>query len=415
MPTAPHLAEPRLTLLDPAGTGDFRAAALRVFGDEHDPELWPSRAVLEPERMFGFTVDGRWIATCGAYTRTMTVPGGQVPVAAVSFVSVSPGYRRRGLLNQMMRHQLDDVVARGTEPVALLWASEAPIYGRYGYGPATARLRVTGATRDSAFRPDVDLGDGSVGEVEPDEWRAAVAGLHAAWLPERPGALDRTEGWWSLLMFDHPSRRGGASPLRFALHHDREGEPDGYLAFRVRPSEHEGPAPGMRVEVTGVDGASPSVVARLWRFVLDLDLVASYTAEVAVDEPLPYLLRDPRSLQATFIDGTYARLVDLPRALEARRYAAAADLVLEVQDAWLPQNAGRFRLRTSADGAVVTRVDDEPDVALDVRELGAVYLGGTAPAALHRAGLLAQRSPGAVASLTAAFAWSRQPYCSDFF
>lgn len=414
MPTAPHLAELELRTVDPSEAGEFRAAAVRVFGSEHDPEIWPGGAVFEAERNFGFRADDRWVATCGAYTRTMTVPGNQLPVAAVSFVTVSPGYRRRGLLTQMMRHQLDDVVRRGTEPVALLWASEAPIYGRFGYGPTLVRWRVSGATRDAAFRPEVDLGGGSVGEVEADEWRAVVPGLHASWLPDRPGGLDRTEGWWSMLMFDHPSRRGGAGPLRFALHYAAAGEPDGYLAFRTRGEE--GDDMGMAVEVVALDAADPSGYARLWRFVLDMDLVRSYSAEVAADDPLPHLVRDSGAVRTQVIEGTYARVVDLPRALEGRRYAVPVDLALGVRDRLLPQNEGTFRIAAGADGvARVTPTPSEPDVELDVRELGAIYLGGTSPAVLRRAGLLAERRPGAVAALTAAFSWPRLPYCSDFF
>ena len=113
---------------------------MRGFHADYNAENWTAgRGVFEPARNFGYAVDGKWISTCGAYSRVMTVPGGAVPVAAVTFVTVQPSYRRRGLLTQMMQHQLADIVERGTEPVALLWASESSIYGRFGYGRATAR------------------------------------------------------------------------------------------------------------------------------------------------------------------------------------------------------------------------------------------------------------------------------------
>jgi len=138
MPPAPHLAELELAYATLEGTEDFLRAAAHGFHQDYDPErTGPARGVFEPERNFGYTVAGRWVATCGAYTRTMTVPGGSVPVAAVTYVTVQPSYRRRGLLSQMMRHQLGTLVETGAEPVALLWASEAGIYGRYGYGAAT--------------------------------------------------------------------------------------------------------------------------------------------------------------------------------------------------------------------------------------------------------------------------------------
>jgi predicted acetyltransferase len=413
MTTAPHLARLDLTYATAADLDAYAAQALQIFGETFDPATWPGREIFEADRTFGFTTEGRWVATCAAYSRTMTVPGGAVPTAAVTFVTVAPSYRRRGLLTQMMRHQLDDVVRRGTEPVALLWASEAPIYGRFGYGPTTHRLHVAGDTRSTGFRPDVDLGGGSVGEVTLDEWRAVVERLHARLLPERPGALDRSPAWWTVVTHDSPERRRGASAVRYALHHDASGEPDGYLSFRTAGSADE--ASGMEVRVTSLDASDSAGSARLWRFVLDLDLVRRFSAEVAVDDPLQHLVADSRAVERRLADGTYARVVDLPRALEARRYAAEVDLVLGVRDAMLPQNDGTFRLTGGLDGASVRRVSEEPDVELDVRELGAVYLGGTSPAVLHRAGLVGERRPGAVAALTAALSWSRLPVCHDFF
>ena len=413
MASPPHLAELQLSPLPDDQTEGFVAAALRVFSIDFDPVTWPSRGVFEPERNFGFTVAGRWVATCSAYSRSLTVPGGTaVPVAAVTYVTVRPDYRRRGLLTAMMRHQLDDVVARG-EPVALLWASEGSIYGRYGYGLATGSLDISGATPAMAFRPEVDLGDGSVGEVEEAEWRAAVEPLHAALLPDRPGSLARPPAWWSQTISDHPVRRRGASPYRFALHFDAGGQPDGYLAFRTQGSGMV--SPDVEVRVGALDAADAAGHARLWRYVFDQDLVRSFRASVAPDDPLPHLLQDSHALRASIGEGLFARLVDVPRALEARRYAREVDLVIGVRDPMLPENAGAFRLRGGTDGAEVRRVGTEPDVELDVRDLGALYLGGTPATVLHRAGLLTESTPGAVAALGAAFGWSRLPFSLDYF
>ncbi len=240
MATPPHLARVQLTTLTPERVEEFMTATMRGFHQDYDPAAAvAARGVLEPERFFGFTVDGRWIATCGAYTRVMTVPGGRVPTAAVTYVTVSPGYRRRGLLNQMMAHQLRDVAERG-EPVALLWASERSIYGRYGYGPATPILHLEGPTQETTFRSDVDLGTGSVGEVDKAECRQVVERLHARLLPERPGALDRPSAWWDAVFYDHPSRRHGGTANRYALHFDPAGDPNGFLAFRMATAGGEG-------------------------------------------------------------------------------------------------------------------------------------------------------------------------------
>jgi len=416
MTTPPHLAELVLTPVTPERTEEFLGAAMHGFYHEYEPESWaPGRAVFEAERNFGFTVDDRWVTTCCAYSRTLTVPGGSVPAAAVTFVTVHPSYRRRGLLRRMMEHQLTGIAERCTEPVALLWATEAEIYGRYGYGQATSLIHVSGATLGTAFRADVDLGSGSVAEVDAAEWLSVAEELHARLLPERVGALDRPRPWWEWMMNDHPSRRNGSSAYRYALHHPAAGEPDGFLAFRTRTGSSGIFEPGVEVRVTTLDAVEDSARAALWRFALDLDLVRSFSAVVAYDDPLRLQVADQASVKAEVADGTFIRLVDVARALEERRYAAEVDLVLEVRDALLPQNAGRFRLQGGPDGASVTRVQAGADVALDVRDLGAVYLGGVSPTVVRRAGLLEERTPGAATRMAAAFGWPSLPHCVDFF
>jgi len=397
----------------PESTEEFFAAILHGFHDEYVADRWePHRKVFEPDRSFGFQVDGRWVSTCGAYTRTLTVPGGSVPAAAVTVVTVQPSYRRRGLLTEMMKHQLHDVHQRG-EPVALLWASESAIYGRFGYGQASPQVRLTGKTKTTAFRSDVDLGAGSVGEVERDQAIPVIKRLHQSLLPQRVGALNRTDEWWTVRWHDPEAWRHGASAYRFALHYDRRGRPDGYVAFRVKNDWSES---GAEVIVEELDAAGAEASAGLWRFVLDLDLVRSFSRQGApLDESVRYLVSDLRSVKAEEQDGTYARLVDVPRALEARRYLTELDVIFRVQDPLFRHNTGTFRVVAGPDGASVTRVRGRPDLAMSIGDLSAIYLGGTPLTALARAGLVLERTKGAAAATAVAFGWPQPPFCPDFF
>jgi predicted acetyltransferase len=411
--TAPHLAQRALVYATRERTDEFFAAVMRGFHDDYVAERWePMRKVFEPERTFGFQVDGRWISTCGAYTRRLTVPGGSVPAAAVTVVTVQPSYRRKGLLTEMMKHQLYDIHRR-EEPVALLWASESAIYGRFGYGQASPQARLSGKTKTTAFRPDVDLGSGSVGEVERDQAIPMIKRLHQALLPERVGALDRNDDWWDVRWHDPEPLRRGATAYRFALHYDRRGRPDGYVAFRVKNNWDES---GAEVIIDELDAASGAARGALWRFVLDLDLVRTFTRHGApLDEAVRYLVSDLHSIKAELQDGTYARLVDVPRALEARRYLTELEVTIRVEDPLLRQNSGTFQVAGDHDGASVTRGRSRPDLVMNVRDLGAIYLGGTSLAALVRAGLVTERTKGAAAAVGAAFAWSQPPFCPDFF
>jgi len=415
--TPPHLAHRDLVYVTPERLEEFFAAILRGFHDEYVPDRWePQRKVFEPERSFGFQVGGRWISTCGAYSRRLTVPGGTVPVAAITVVTVQPSYRRRGLLTEMMQHQLRDIHERGEEPIALLWASESAIYGRYGYGQACPQVKLSGKTKTTAFRPGIDLGSGSVGEVERDEAIPVIKRLHQALLPQRVGALDRNDNWWVVKWHDPEPWRHGASAYRFALHYDRRGKADGYVAFRVKNDWSES---GAEVIVEELDAAGARARAALWRFVLDLDLVRRFVRQNApLDDSVRYLVADLRSVQAEDQDGTYARLVDVPHALEARRYLTDLDVTIRVEDPLLSYNTGTIRLETGPDGASVTRVTRgrrRPDLTMNVRDLSAIYLGGTSLAALARAGVVTERTRGAAAATSAAFAWSQPPFCPDFF
>jgi predicted acetyltransferase len=181
----------------------------------------------------------------------------------------------------------------------------------------------------------------------------------------------------------------------------------------VKDESHDGRA---EVAVESLDAATGPAYAGLWRFLLNLDLVSSFSrGDAPMDEPLRLLVTDPRAIRAELTDGTYARLVDVPAALMARRYAAEIDVVIGVADPMLAQNDRTFRLQGGPEGAMAVPSQHRPDLSLDVRELGAIYLGGVSPATLHQAGLVTEHTPGSVARVSAAFAWNRLPFCNDYF
>lgn len=396
---------------------DFLRAVTRGFhGDDLNLDRWElDRRVFEFDRSFGFTVGERWVATCAAFTRQLTTPGASVPIGAVTIVTVAPTHRRQGLLTAMMRHQLAEL-RRRQEPVALLWASESSIYGRFGYGSAVPRLLVSGKTRELGFRPSVELGDGWVEEVSKDEFGAAAPTLHAQLLSDRPGALDRPAVFWERELRDRPEDRHGAPPIRYALYYAASGDLAGYARFKVSQNWSVELVEG-EVEVIELDAVDAPSRAALWRFLLDLDLVRGLKSSVPVDEPLRHWLADPRVLNTTLTDSTYVRIVDLPDALAGRRYGTALDLTVQVEDELLAHNHGVFRIVAAAgEAAHVTRAQDrQPDLSLGIRELGMIYLGGVSLTSLHRAGLVVEHTPGAVAAMASAFDWPIKPYCPDNF
>jgi predicted acetyltransferase len=391
----------------------FSRAMAEVFGSV-PPESWSASPhdLVEFDRSLSLWEGGRVAATAGIYTRELTVPGAVVPCAGVTWVTVSPTHRRRGVLTAIMRRQLTE---QQREPVAALWASEGSIYGRFGYAPAAWRGGLSGRMPDLTLRRDVDLGSGAVTPASPDEYRAGAAAVHERVRRFVPGNMARTDGWWTRLMDDPPERRGGATARRYLLHTEPDGAVTGYAAYRVTAAYDDGLAAGV-LAVDEVRAQSTPAYAALWRYLLSLDLMRTVQAPTAsVDDPLRQLLADPRALRARPVDSLWVRLVDVDRALAARRYPAPIDLVLEVRDEFCPWNAGRWRLSGHPAGGYCGRTDRDPDLVLGAEELAAAYLGGVSLATLQAAGRVTEVSPGAVTLAATAFSWPVTPWCPDEF
>jgi predicted acetyltransferase len=316
----------------------------------------------------------------------------------------------------MMRRQLTELHEQEREPVAALWAAEWPIYGRFGYAPATFHGGFSGRTERLRLRPDVDLGTGRVALVEADVYQAAAAALYDDLRRVVPGHLARDERWWTRRLRDDPEDRSGATARRYLLHTEADGTVTGYAAWRTKARWTDDGEPDFTATVEEVRASSTPAYAALWKVLLSIDLVRTIQVEKpSVDDPLRHLLTDGRALNSRPADGLWVRLVDVGRALAARRYPTPIDLVIEVRDEFCPWNAGRWRLAGHPAGGYCGRTDLDPDLVLGIEELSAVYLGGVPLATLQAAGRVTEVSPGAVALASTAFGWPVTPWCPDEF
>ncbi|MFF3440061.1 GNAT family N-acetyltransferase [Streptosporangium sp. NPDC002721] len=380
---------------------------------EHRQEIY--RRNTEFDRTLGVFDGDLLVGTTAAHSFSMTVPGGPIPVGGVTAVSVLPSHRRRGILSSLMARQLSDLRERG-EAVAALYAAEAAIYGRYGYGRAadcmpfripTARAAFTRhAPADPALRLRV---------VRPAEARSTFEKIYESAFEERPGLYARTPGRWDTVLSDHDSDQGGAGPLRAVVAEDDAG-PRGYALFRIKAAfdDHDLPAGELRLkELFGLD---PAAYALLWRHVLDRDLVSHVVTQARpADDPLIHLLAEPRVLHALWQDDLWIRVVDVERALPARRYSAPVDVVIDVEDTVCPWNARRWRLTADTSGARCAPSDDPADLTLPVAVLGAAYLGGRPLAALLAAGVVRETRAGALRELSTAMSWDPAPWAGLVF
>jgi predicted acetyltransferase len=384
--------------------------------------------LLELDRTLAAFDGATPVASAAAWSFRMAVPGALAAAAGVTWIAVMPSHRRRGILSSLMRRQIDDIHDRG-EPLAVLWASDARIYGRYGYGRASWHASFTlrdgegvlssQAPADPALRLRI---------TEPQASLAELAKVYDTLLPAQPGLFVRSESWWNRIVEDPDDGRPGSSPVRCVLAEDDTG-PRGYALYTGRSRWDEDTfLPDSTLDIRELIAADPAATAALWSDLLSRDLVSEVTARLRpADDPLLHLLADPRRARPQISDGLWVRIIDVPGALTARRYAAPVDLVIEVADEMCPWNAGRWRVRGSGPvlaGAGTTagpgtseceRTPADPDIVLPAATLGAAYLGGTSLGVLARAGLATEVRAGALATLSAALSWDPAPWCPTIF
>jgi predicted acetyltransferase len=371
------------------------------------------------------------VGTSGIYSLRLSVPGAMVPVAGVTYISVLPTYRRRGILSSLIRRQFADIRDRG-EAIAALWASESGIYGRYGYGTASWRAGFSFGRGEGALGRHAPAADPGLRLrlAEPESVRAELAKVYEAMLQSRPGMFARDELWWNRVLATAHDGQVDGDPVRCLLAEDDSG-PRGYAIYSGT-GRWDGPTflPDGVLNIRETMATDPAATAALWADLLSRDLTSEFTAGMQpVDDPVLYMLADPRRARLHIGDGLWVRLVDLPRALAQRRYSCPVDVVIEVSDPLLAANQGTWRLRTEATAgagaesarsgmglAAACEPDSGPaDLTLDVGALGAAYLGGTRLGSLAGAGLVTEHRRGALAALSAAMSWDPAPWCPQIF
>lgn len=355
--------------------------------------------------------DGRMVGTAAAFSLAMTVPGAVVPCGGTTVVAVLPSHRRRGVLRRMIRAHLDEIRARG-EPIAALWASDSAIYGRFGYGEAAVEATVKVERPHVAFHrsaPD----PAPVRIIEREEAARVLPPFHDSIRDQTPGFFRRSTEWWEhRLLADEKSRREGATSFRWGVVDGVDGIA-GYLQYRFK-SAWEGDHGSGELRIFDLVGTDPESWSGLWTFALNHDLTSTITAyHRSTDDPLFDLLAGTRRVGAKTTDSLWVRIMDVPRALEARSYSAPIEMVLEVHDP-MGDTDGRYRLVASPEGAECSPTDEEASITLDAEDLGAIYLGRSRLRALSRSGRV-QGDAVSLAAADTAFTWDPQPWCPEVF
>jgi predicted acetyltransferase len=378
-----------------------------------------NRKIWSPERTWAARDGEQWVGTLATEERSMTVPGTgpanpDVAVDAVTGVTVAATHRRRGVLTAMLRDSLRAAKERG-DAISVLIPAEWPIYGRFGYAPATQVATYRFHPRRRGATPNVAATE-RVRHVEPAELRTAAPAVFAAARRRHAGQLDRRFPWWERALGLDGYRLVSDEARTWVVHEGSDG-PDGLVNWRAtRGWDITGGFAGIRVG--SLIAASDEAYRALWAYLAGVDLVGEIElTERPVDEPIRWLLPDGRTLEQTAVaDFLWLRLLDVCAALAARRYAVPGELVLDVVD----DDTGGYgagRVQLTADDAEVRCAPSNrpPDLRLSQRALAACYLGGHRLRQRSVLGDVLELAPGAVQRFDAMFATAVAPWNQTWF
>lgn len=383
-----------------------------AFGFDHDEaDLERFNHFFEWDRARAAYDGDRMVGTVGAFSLKMTVPGATMPCGGTTVVTVQPTHRRRGILRMMLDSHLEDIQEHG-EPIAGLWASDSGIYGRFGYGISARDAEIEVGRAHSAFHR-LTAPHAPVRLVDKEEAATVLPDFYDQVRSQYPGFFARSPAWWKYRRLHDPSAdRDGATAYRFAVT-EENGSVTGFVQYRYKEKWTDGHGAG-ELLITELLGSGPEAWAGLWRFILEHDLTTTIKApHRSIEDPLFGLLAAPRRARTQIDDSLWIRIMEIPRALEGRSYSAVADAVVQVHDP-LDASLTTWRLELSPEGARVSPSSDEPEVEVDVEDLGASFLGWSR----FQEGAAAGRVRGAadtLRDLDRAFSWYPAPWCPEVF
>jgi len=387
-----------------------------VFAFEFkDDETEMFAAIQDWDRAWAAYAGDLMVGSASSLTFTMTVPGGAaVSTAGLTAVAVLPTHRRGGALTGMMRASFDDAHDRG-DPVAVLLASETPIYGRFGYGTGTHVNDLTIKRSEAAMRAGPPI-TGRVRLLDAEEAVSVIPDLHRRATSGMgiPGSITRLDAMWKVYFHDPEHWRSGMSARMWAIYEDGDGEPRGFMRYRLK-EKWDDALPQYEMVVADLHALDSEAYAALYCYSFGVDLVSTvkfYTRRVT--EPLFELLADPRRVKRRMRDGIWVRLIDVPTALAARRYRVVGELVIEVQDDFCPWNEGRYLLTGGPDGAECVTTSRDADLRIGAADLASAYLGDGRLVAQVWAG----RVHGDAAAIDRAqlmFSWAEDSWCTVGF
>ncbi|WBL35902.1 GNAT family N-acetyltransferase [Tepidiforma flava] len=382
-----------------------------VFASEEGME--DELSATQPEWTVCAFVDGKMASTLGVWPFTVRLNGSPVPMGGVTAVGTLPNYRRRGLLRRTMRQALETMYER-RQPLAILWASMAAIYQRFGYGLASTGVTYRFDPRLAALAQPIQDDGGRIELLSPEEAYPIIKPLFIAWATPRNLVIHRSAELWRVSTF-RPPKKG--LPVHVAVYRDGGGAPQGYAVYSVQGVEHQPDEGEQELRVAEFVALTPGAWASLWEFLRAHDLARRVEWKgVPPDDQAPELLLEPRVLNRRTQDAIWMRVVDAAGALAARPYGAEGRLAIRItSDPECPWNEGTWLLEAQGSRAEARRFDGEPDLTLPPAVLASLLAGHRSATFHARAGRLAVRDDHALRLADAMFRTEYEPFCPNGF
>ena len=354
--------------------------------------------------------DGK-LATCyRSWPWTMRFNGEAIPVAAVNSVGTLPIYRRRGYLRKVHKAHFELVHEKGEQPIAILYASMAAIYQRYGYAVVSTYNTYNVEPRYLQFSFPQAV-PGTFREVSDDEFGLLVD-LYRRFRADKIGYIHRSRDQWNYDILGKPPAGGILTKAVY----EEDGEPLGYVIYTAEPVGEPHPTPDQHIIIRDLIWLTPATYRTVWNYFANMDLASNIVwRRVPPDDPLPHVLLEPRMLRSVSHDGLLGRIIDVDKVLPGRGYDEEGVLTFDVVDEMCPWNQGRWKLETSANGSSISHTTEAPQLVMSVNTLAMLVFGQISATEAARMGRLDVNEDGSLALWDRVMRTKHKPFCADNF
>jgi predicted acetyltransferase len=383
-----------------------------VFANNSENTMADELSTTQPDWTTCAFVDGQLATTMGAFPFTVRLNGAPVHMGGVTAVGTLPQYRRKGLLRRVMRQGLETMRERN-QSLAILWASMAAIYQRFGYGLAASQVTYTFDPRFAQLRQPHET-SGRISLLNTDEAYLTIKQLYIQYATARNLHIHRAKALWD----ESALRPKNKEKVYVAIYHNDDGEPRGYIVYRTKEGPHSGPGPDQVLSVADFAALDMDAYLALWEYIRGHDLVGKVEMSnvVGVDDPAPDLLLEPRMLNRRTSDAIWMRVVDAEQALPQRPYGDRGELVISLPaDDMCPWNAGSYLMETDGRTTDVRRTDRRPDITVTPNALASLISGHSSATHLARAGLIEALDERGLQTADRLFATTYAPHCPNSF